>query len=283
MIVTIIFAMSLIIYNIINKKEVWNIIPLLLVIPAVFGSSFSNNLSLWIMTLATIAVSGASISNKKMSVYTMFSVAYLIFTFEHIHVSYLKETLFIIWSVSHFYFIKQNKYNSLFQFLSYISMLILYNSIIKDLGVDTYTAFRMGGYIIVSILTLRTILAKYVKDSEIDILEYFTFGCIYLLAITQYNNETDGMIFGILIIGVIFASYIKRYGALFMVSILAILANVFILTRVFWISTVPWWAYLLGIGIILIAFAIRNEATDKKENMKALNILKNIKDKVDNG
>ena len=98
----------------------------------------------------------------------------------------------------------------------------------------------------------------------------------------MYSSEIDGMLFGLLILAVIFISYIGKFGALFMVSIFAILINIFILTRQFWFS-VPWWVYLLVVGAILISFAIRNEVKEKKDKSKVGAILKNIKDKVDNG
>ena len=49
----------------------------------------------------------------------------------------------------------------------------------------------------------------------------------------------------------------KKYGAIFIVSILAILVNAILLTREFWLS-IPWWIYLLLVGGILIGFAIKN-------------------------
>ena len=106
------------------------------------------------------------------------------------------------------------------------------------------------------------------------------FGFIYFCALLQYNNEFDGILFGILLATIVIMSYINKYGAWFMVSIFAILVNVFILTREFWFS-VPWWLYLLAVGIVLIGFAIRNEISDKKSKMNVINILKDIKDKIE--
>jgi len=63
---------------------------------------------------------------------------------------------------------------------------------------------------------------------------------------------------------------------------MAILLNVFVLTREFWAS-VPWWAYLLIIGATLIGFAIKNEVSEKKENLNIGTALKNLKDKIDSG
>ena len=99
-----------------------------------------------------------------------------------------------------------------------------------------------------------------------------------MLAIASYSGETDGILFVLLIVGLVILSYIKKYGCLFLVSIGSILLNVFLLTREFWFS-IPWWVYLLGIGSILIIFAIRNEAKEEKVNLGT--IIKKIKDKVE--
>lgn len=103
-----------------------------------------------------------------------------------------------------------------------------------------------------------------------------------MTALVSYSGELDGMLFGVLILIIIFASYIKKCGALFMISIFAILVNIFVLTRQFWFS-IPWWVYLLVIGAALIGFAIRNEVTEKKQNLNIGAALKNLKDKIDNG
>ena len=72
-------------------------------------------------------------------------------------------------------------------------------------------------------------------------------------------------------------SYIKKLGPMFLVSLIAILLNVFILTRVFWFN-IPWWIYILVIGITLVLFAVRNETKEKNDSMKKK--LDDIKDKL---
>ena len=71
-------------------------------------------------------------------------------------------------------------------------------------------------------------------------------------------------------------SYMKKYGAIFIVSILAILVNAILLTREFWLS-IPWWIYLLLVGGILIGFAIKNESDDRKEKIRYNNYCRTLK------
>ena len=48
----------------------------------------------------------------------------------------------------------------------------------------------------------------------------------------------------------------------------------FLLTRRFWLS-LPWWIYILGVGLILIVFAIVNEIHEKNKFKENLISLKN--------
>ena len=116
---------------------------------------------------------------------------------------------------------------------------------------------------------------------ESEIFEYVTFALIYSIAFTRYSNEADGMLFGLLLIGIVIISYMKKYGAIFITTIFAIILNIFALTRMFWFS-VPWWVYLLAVGALLITFAIRNEVAEQKSSLNIGEAFKKIKDKIDN-
>lgn len=277
-ILAMIFAIIIIIDNIKHKNNLWNILPLTCVMPALFLNDLSSELKIGIMLLYVMATTIVSLKEKQVSIFTIFSGIYLFFTTLNIDNTYLKEILFICWSVIQYLFITSEKGKDVFKFLLYLSMLFLYNSIILDLELEIYTLFSMLGYVIIAILTLRTILTKYIDN--VDIFEYIVFGFLYIIALSQYKNEPDGMLFGLLIIVIVITSYIKKYGALFMVSVFAILVNVFVLTREFWFS-IPWWVYLLTIGTILIGFAIKNEVSEKKSGINAIGLIKAIKDKIE--
>ena len=61
----------------------------------------------------------------------------------------------------------------------------------------------------------------------------------------------------------------------FITSLIFILINMVILTRMFWLS-IPWWVYLLLVGSILIGFAIRNEMVEKKDSNKVKEFMKKL-------
>lgn len=277
-IVAILFAVIITMTNIKNREHLWNILPLTCVVPALFLNELALELKTGIMLLSVIATTVMSLRDKNLTVFTLFSGIYLIFTSFNIENVYLNEILFICWSAVHFLFKSQKTVRDIFKFIVYLSILMLYNSIIAELKLETYTLFAMLGYLIITVLTLKTILIKYLGNT--DILDYILLGFIYIISLLQYNNEMDGMLVTFLIVIMVIVSYIKKYGAIFMVSIFAILLNTFALTREFWFS-VPWWAYLLTIGAVLIGFAIKNEISDKKTEINALNLLKRIKERVD--
>lgn len=272
-----ILSVIIIIENIRDKEKNMNIIPLICAIPAIFNNDFNFIIKNIIMLLSIMGLTTITIKERKISLYTIFSAIYMLLTIYNIENVYFREVIFIIWSSINCYYIKDEKSKDLFKSLAYVGSLLLYNTIINDINIASYTVINMLGYIVLSITLLRTILNKYITG--INIFEYITYSILYIIAICQYNNELDGILFGALLLLIVMISYLKKYSSLFLVSIFSILVNVFILTRKFWFS-IPWWGYLLAIGIVLISFAIRNEANDKK-NINAMDVLKKIKDKIE--
>ena len=278
-IVTLLFSAYLLIYNYyINREDdIINIVPLLGVIPYLFTYDNNEIFLLGIYLICFLPTTVLSILKKKINIYTIFSGIYLFIYALNSYINcYLIGLLFFGWSCIHIFYFENKKEKDIFKFLTFSSLLYLYSNLINDIELTEYTLFKFLGIIIFAILCIRKILINYIE--EIDVIETITFIIIYLLAIASYSGETDGILFVLLIVGLVILSYIKKYGCLFLVSIGSILLNVFLLTREFWFS-IPWWVYLLGIGSILIIFAIRNEAKEEKVNLGT--IIKKIKDKVE--
>ena len=106
------------------------------------------------------------------------------------------------------------------------------------------------------------------------VFEYLGSIVICLIALFNYSSEMDGIIFVFGLTILVIISYYLKYGPIFLVSLFSIILNVLILTRTFWLN-IPWWLYILFIGIILICFAVYNEVNEKK-NKTIENILKKI-------
>lgn len=276
----IIFTIFVIYYNKKNNiTEFANAVPLLCVLPAILYADLNEQFEIGIMLLATIGLTCFSVISTNINVYTVISGIYLTITSTKIDSEYFRELLYIVWSVMHVYFYKNQKTKDVFKALTAICVTILYYSIAKELKLLDFTLFQFLGIVISGMYILKGIIPKY-NLTDVEVLEYVFWGIIYLSALVNYVDSRDGIIFSILILAVIFYSYYKKYGATFLAAIAAILVNAFALTREFWLS-IPWWIYLLVIGGILVGFAVKNEANENKKKISVGSILKEIKDKVE--
>lgn len=273
-IIAIIYVVSIIFYNKSNKTEdIYNIAPLIFLIPNIYFANLSEELEIGIMILSSIGLTYLSIQGKKLNIYTIFSVIYLFFGISNFSNEYLSEILFIAWAAIHMYYITEKNSKDIFKVCVIIGITAIYYSICEDLQIREYTLFNLLGVAVSGFIIIKSVIAHYTSDT--DIFEYIFWALIYIGAINSYTSSADGILFSLLILATIFASYYRKYGATFLASILAILANALILTRTFWLS-IPWWIYLLVVGATLIGFAIKNEANENKISVKK--VLKNIKE-----
>ena len=274
----IILIVAFLIYQIKNYlNEYLNIIPMLAIFPGIYAEEVFQigeyNLSIFASIITVLITAIISIKKQNINMYTIASFLYLmtqIFIFD-IN-KYFNISFVVLWSVGHL--INQN--NNIIKIVLYVTGLILYNNIIYDLDLEHITALNLLGYIAILIAISRTIL----KNTTGDFYKFVeVFGCIiiYTGAITEYSGEPDGMIFVMLLVLITIFSYIKKYGPIFLSSITAILVNVFILTRYFWFS-IPWWVYMLVVGILLITFAMNNEAKEVKNKNKIAKVIKEYMD-----
>ena len=234
-------------------------------------------LVIWLIT--TVGITFVSIYQKQFTIDTIMSFIYLCFTLDRFDSEFIQEIFFIIWSFAHMYFVENDKSKDIFKVATYVGLFAIYNELIMALDMDMYyCCWEFIGIVTLTIAIMRNVLINHIK--QIDVLEYIVYGFIYLMAITSYLSELDGIIFVLFIVAVVMYAYMKKYGTLFIVSILAILVNAILLTREFWLA-IPWWIYLLLVGGLLSGFAIKNESDDKKEKIDVGNVIKNIKDRIE--
>ena len=209
---------------------------------------------------------------KKDNKYTLLSLTNVLLSFTLGDINkYIKIiTLMICFTI---YYIVTER--DLWKASLYIIITILLEEIIKDCNLQDITVLTIGLYVILYIIISRTILIKHVIDYKT--LEYIILSALYFIAISNYPNELNGMLFVLLLLFLTIYGYNNKMGPIFLTSIIFILINVFLLTRMFWLS-IPWWIYILIIGFILIGFATRNEI---KESNKKDNIIKEITKDLD--
>ena len=273
------FAAYLIYENFKNKDiRYLRMIPMIGFMIIMQNAEIDEELKPIIVMLAAIATTFVSIYQKRFSIDTIFSMIYLLLALDFFDNSLIKEIFFIIWAFANMYFMKAESSKDIFKAITYVGIYALYKDLLWEFGLEQLACTEVIGILILATVLLKDIIKKYVKD--LDALEYFVFSIIYLYAIGLYTSEADGIIFVLFIVALVMYSYMKKYGAIFIVSIIAILVNAILLTREFWLS-IPWWIYLLLVGGILIGFAIKNESDDKKEKISVGNVIKNLKDKIE--
>lgn len=261
-----------------NTAQLFNAVPLLSALPCILDTGLSDDLQLGILLLSSIGLTYLSVTSAEINIYTLLSGIYLFITNDKIDSIYFQEILYLVWGSMHVYLSKNEKTKDLFKCITAVAATALYYSIVEDLELLTYTLFEVLGATICGMYIIRFVVPKYYKN--VDVLEYIFWGFVYLYALGNYANSKDGIIFSVLILGVIFFSYYKKFGASFLAGIIAILVNAFALTKEFWFS-IPWWIYLLVVGGILVGFAIKNEANENKTKISVGSVLKEIKDKVE--
>ena len=268
-IMTIIIALVLFAYFLDNKKniELYNI-PLLTPLIYIGTSSVMTfnefNVMIVLAILIAILIPFLVIYNKEYIKLAFVPYAYLLMLCSMDISLYFPYVLALCISIVYLIFTDKH---ILFKILTIITSLLLYYKVITDLEI-TITLFTIGILILYSSFITRDLMKEQPNDSKV--IEYILLIIINIIAITSYKSETDGMLYVILLLIITIFSYLKKYGPAFLVSIVFILINMFLLTRLFWLS-LPWWIYILGVGLILILFAVLNEINEKgtmKEKLK---------------
>ena len=182
--------------------------------------------------------------------------------------TYYTTILLIAWSIANFDNTK--KYNNAVKLVLYFSGLWLYTSIIKHCNLDQITVINLLGYFTCLYLITRTIIHKENRPA----IEAIGTIILSLIAIPMYHNQLDGILFVTFLILMMVISYWKKIESTFYTSLVFIIINIFLLTRKFWFS-LPWWLYLLVVGIGLILFATNNELQSSITKRKLLSTWKN--------
>lgn len=266
---------ALLSYSKVTKKED-NIIyiPAISLIPSIFFSDLLlvNNLNgMVFFTIALISIgSYLSYLEKDINKYTVITYLYIILLILCYELNtYINMGIVLVCSYLHYLSNDKENKKDFFLFLVTTSILIIIRKIFIDMDLMDITVLSVGSILVYYIIISRQIIKKH--TSNYKILEYIVLSIINLIAIPSYIDEFDGILYVSLLIGLLVIGYTSKLGPIFLVSIIFILLNALILTREFWLS-LPWWIYVLLIGIILVLFAMRNEARNNKakENIEKI-------------
>lgn len=212
------------------------------------------------ITIITLTI--FSIYKKKINLFSILSFISIILS--TIAFTYNISILFIIlliWGFNHIYFNKSEK-NTIYKIICLLSTLGLYIKLLIYLDIDLSSMYALGCYSSLIILTRFIISDKFVDNKFI---EYYFFAVITFIALFNVYNFVDGLLLTIFIFMISLISYSLKYDSYLKVSIVFIIINILALSSKYWFK-IPWYIYILLIGISFLTLAIHEEKKKSKDN-----------------
>lgn len=279
-----IILVSIFIFKLYKTANKWNemldIIPMIAIIPGVYISKImmigSFNFGIVLASFLIILETYKSLIKNKFNMNTVFSAIYIFLLIIAFDINpYINTAIVFIWAICHS---KIKELNALCQIIGFISILVFYNMAVSDFSLNKITLIKCVGYIL-CIYAITRVTFKDIKELG-KIIEYIATSIVYFVAMYLYSSLSDAMIFVLFMTVLIFIGYNKKIGPLFLTSLIAVVINVISLTRRFWLS-IPWWGYMLLIGLSLILFAVRNEINQNNKKQTLADSLNKLKKKVE--
>ena len=239
----------------------------LLILPMLTSLSLftmnDNNITK-ILSYCLIAIYTAlSLFHKKINVYTIISL--IAIALSCIVFKYNLFVLFgltLIWSIIHI-FVNYKESNKLFKFTTIISVLGLYSKTLNFFDIPSYSLYGLGFYI--ALITITTFLLRQ-DNKDTHFFECFGFSIISIVSIVLIKDVKDGLILTFILFLLSLTSFIKKWRFYLYCSLIFMILSIIYLTSAFW-SLIPWYVYILLIGLGLIVFAMFDE--HRKMNKKA--------------
>ncbi len=242
----------MILYVYVEKKE-----EALLVLPMITSLSLftmeDSTTSRLISYILMAIYSMLSINKKHFNVYTVVSIIALYYgrlVFDIHPITF--SSILVLWSVSHLFV---NRDYKIFKFTTITSVLVLYINIIRSLELDLESPYLFGAYLY--LLTLTRYLFKEKSD------DLKPFECIGIVIITLYGlpflqGPTDAVIiiFSLLIVSIL--GFVMNWNHITYTGLACLVINIIFLTAEYW-SQIPWYVYILIVGLALIIFAMLDE------------------------
>lgn len=260
-----------------------NAIPLIVLLPSIYMNSSSILLQCDVNILSILSIilifvlTLLSIKDRKVNVYTIVSYIYFFMQVAFLDINkYVDIIILMIVSILQVLSYKDSE-KAFLKIISYISILVLYNTIVGDIGTELMTVKLLGYVLILGLLT-RTTFTR-ISEDLCKVAEYFGYAILYIVAVLNCTSSLDVMLFMTLLILSIMFTYMKKFGPIFLCSIIAELIFAYKVTKEFW-ESIPWWIYLLVGGVTLIAFAVKNELKAKEGKATLKETVKKISDKL---
>ena len=172
--------------------------------------------------------------------------------------------LTLLWGLAHYITNKvifNNDKNELYKIVIILSILGIYIKSLVEFEVHYYSMLMLGLY-----LALMAITKFVIKNdsTETKFLEYFFFLAISASALLFVNDLADSLILITIMFILIIYSFIRKYKSYMYCSIISLIGFIIHATWEFW-TKLPWYFYILIIGLALIIFAMFDERLKQKK------------------
>jgi hypothetical protein len=266
-----------------ESSDLYNVLPLAIVtvvnlwaVSEVFDMGI-NKLAVYLLTIillqSTAIKKYAFLFNPQRKGWDLFSIFTLIniLFIPHVNIEsavledILKPILTSAWFLLQTTRVENQRHQMHIKALFTLSLLWPYYALLSNIRIPniinpeiTIIPLIIATYIITRII--------YKLEDKYEILEYaiLIISYLYLLG-NSWNSLEKGMIDGVILIVSILIGSGSRWKSLFIVGNTALLINIFVQSREFWAS-IPWWAYLLFAGMVLIITASVNEVRKSHQN-----------------
>lgn len=206
-----------------------------------------------------------SIIKKKINVYSIASLLSIIAYAYLLDLRcFILAAILIAWSLFHL-FLNIKEQNLFYKIILTLSILLFYISIALEFEVSFISAYALGIYLCLIVLTKLVIKKEY---WFIDFIESF----LILISSVIFIFITTDIVDGILLIFILFIlcifSFTKKWSVYSYTLLLSTIATIIYMTKEFW-QEIPWYIYILLVGFTLIILAMIEE---NKKNKKSSEI-----------
>lgn len=206
-----------------------------------------------------------SIFKERFNKYTIFSLATIIILCFYLELNaYILWGATLVWGLLHCLFKKQDN-KEVYQTAVIFSLFGLYSKSLIDLDSSLYSNVALG-IVLVAISMTKGVLKK-ANNILTGVIECIIIGLLTIVAAILIQGPLDGVIYlGILLILSILA-YTKNWKFYLYSSIISLIFGILVLTFEYW-KEIPWYVYILFIGLALIVFAMFDEKRKQNKRMK---------------
>ena len=240
-----------------------------LIVPMLFNLGIyelnNDKISLWIGLSLISIYTLLSINKKNINLFSIFSVLNILILCIYLNISgFILWGLLLIWGILHYLY--NDKNNKVFKVEIVISLLGLYLKTIMYLEVNYISIYALGFYL--SLISITEFIYKNTKE-ETNFIKSFLFAIITIISIFILNDVVDGILLIILLLILSIFSYTNKYRHYLYSSIICMIGCIILLTAQYW-ALVPWYIYILLIGLALIGYAMYDESKKQKKKSELI-------------